>query len=120
MGMASTTFPKRSTGMKRALFVGALAALLMTATPAMALGANSDRNLKRATADFATQETRTIVEPESVTLTEVNRGMFRVRWQASAQGNNYACSADDMLREIQCVRLAPPAETAQTAALETQ
>lgn len=106
--------------MRRALFVGALVALLAIASPAHALGANSDSNLKRATADFVTQETRTLVEPDSITLVSVNRGMFRVRWQATAQGNTYACSADDMLREMQCVRLEEQAEATPTAEIASQ
>jgi len=45
------------------------------------------------------------VLPDNVVVSNVDRGMTRVTWSASASGHRYACSADDMVRRPYCARL---------------
>lgn len=65
--------------------------------------ANTNDNIKIETA-------RSIggnISPEDVTLTEIDRGMTTVKWKAAAPSGNFACSADDMLRRVLCVKKEP-------------
>lgn len=90
--------------MKKVLCAGiALAALI--ASPAYALGANSDKNLKKATAFYAGE-----VSGDGIVLLEVKRGMFQVSWKAQApSGKIWICRSDDNLRNPQCRQLEEPA-----------
>lgn len=89
----------------RSVLFASVVALSLAATQALALGANSDKNLKRATADTVTQDTKTLTSPDSITLTDVQRGAFRIRWQANTPNGPYACTADDMMRQFSCTKL---------------
>lgn len=60
---------------------------------------NTDANLRRETARFIGDLT-----PEQVTVSEVDRGMTNVDWKAATPKGNYRCSADDMLRRVNCVK----------------
>lgn len=91
--------------MRRALFAGLLAATLMAAPSAFALGANSDANLKAYMAQRVMEDTHRLVEPEQITLLNVRRGMFRVTWQADTPNGRYACTSDDMMRNPSCTRI---------------
>jgi hypothetical protein len=61
---------------------------------------SSGENLERETA-------RSIggnIAPESVTVSNVDRGATSVKWDAQTPGGQYACSADDMVRRVYCVK----------------
>ena len=93
----------------RKLVAGILAVTLCWSADALALGANSDSNLKAFTAQRVMEDTHQLVEPEQITLIGVRRGMFRVTWQADTPNGRYACTSDDMLRNPSCTRLDAPA-----------
>lgn len=61
--------------------------------------ANSDAILKRETARSIGDLT-----PDQITVSDVDRGMLNVDWKASTPKGNYICSADDMLRRLNCVK----------------
>jgi ABC-type Fe3+-citrate transport system substrate-binding protein len=61
--------------------------------------ANTDANLKRETARSIGNLT-----PDEVTVSDVDRGMTNVDWKATTPNGNYKCSADDMLRRVNCVK----------------
>jgi len=60
---------------------------------------NTDANLRRETARFIGGLT-----PDQVTVSEVDRGMTNVDWKAATPKGKYRCSADDMLRRVNCVK----------------
>jgi hypothetical protein len=60
---------------------------------------NTDANLRRETARFIRDLT-----PDQVVVSDVDRGMTNVDWKAATPKGNYQCSADDMLRRINCVK----------------
>lgn len=62
--------------------------------------ASSTESLQRATAMSVGGN----VLPESVQVSDVQRGMMDVRWTAEAAGRTYSCSADDMVRRPYCAR----------------
>ena len=63
--------------------------------------ASSTGSLQRASATYIGRDT----SPESVQISNVQRGALDVRWTATApNGAIYACSADDMLRQATCAR----------------
>lgn len=57
-------------------------------------------NLQRATAQTIGNNT----SPESVAISNVDRGVTNVKWDATAPSGRYACSADDMVRRPYCVK----------------
>ncbi len=61
--------------------------------------ASTSENLQRETA-------RNIgdVDPDRVTVSNVNRGVTSVRWDAETPKGPYSCSADDMVRRVHCVK----------------
>jgi len=61
--------------------------------------ASTTENLQRETA-------RSIgnVAPETVAVTNVNRGVTSVSWEAKSPKGAYSCSVDDMVRRVHCVR----------------
>ena len=61
-------------------------------------GASSEKNLKRETGRVLS------VDPDSVAVTEIHRGMTDVTWKASTPQGKYKCSADDMVRRPTCVK----------------
>ena len=60
---------------------------------------NSDVNLKRETARFLGN-----VTPDQISVSDVNRGMTNVDWSAATPRGHFCCSADDMLRRVNCVK----------------
>lgn len=90
--------------MKRALFAGAIA-LLFLSSEAQALGRNSDANLKIATAAHLKN-----MLSDDVTVSDVKRKMLSVRWTAETPAGTYRCEADDMVRNVNCVKTEPKAE----------
>lgn len=45
------------------------------------------------------------LKPNDVTISEVNRGAMNVDWKATTpDGTKYDCSADDMVRRVNCVK----------------
>ena len=78
--------------MKRIIF-------LVFATLILIACANTDANLKRETARNIGNLT-----PDEVTVSNIDRGMTNVDWQATTPKGNYKCSADDMLRRVNCVK----------------
>ena len=61
--------------------------------------ANTDVNLRRETARSIGDLT-----PNEVVVSDVDRGAMNVDWKASTPKGNYVCSADDMLRRVNCVK----------------
>jgi len=60
---------------------------------------NTDANLRRETARSIGDLT-----PDQVDVSEVDRGMTNVDWKAATPKGTYRCSADDMLRRVNCVK----------------
>jgi hypothetical protein len=44
------------------------------------------------------------VTPEQVNILSIDRGVIDVKWKASAPAGNYDCSADDMVRHVDCTK----------------
>ncbi len=44
------------------------------------------------------------VAPEQIHVTDVDRGITSVKWKASTPAGNYDCSADDMVRRVNCIK----------------
>jgi len=61
--------------------------------------ANTDANLRRETARSIGDLT-----PNEVVVSDVDRGAMNVDWKAATPKGNYKCSADDMLRRVNCVK----------------
>lgn len=61
--------------------------------------ASSGDNLQRESA-------RSIgdVAPEDVEVSNVDRSMTSIKWEAQSKKGIYGCSADDMLRRVLCVK----------------
>lgn len=62
--------------------------------------ASADDNLQRATAIAIGNN----IDPDAVTVTDIDRGMTSVKWNANTPHGRYACSADDMVRHPYCVK----------------
>lgn len=99
--------------MRLVFMASMLAATLLSVPDALALGANSDANLKAYTAQRVMEDTHRQTDPGQITLVNVRRGMFRVTWQADTPNGRYACTSDDMLRSPSCTRLEEPAADTQ-------
>ncbi len=75
--------------------------LVLVASAATLEGcASSAENLQRATAISINNNTA----PESVGISNVQRGVTNVAWTATTPSGTYACSADDMVRRPYCAR----------------
>lgn len=61
--------------------------------------ASTTQNLQFETARFLGN-----VDPKAVTVSNIDRGMTSVSWDATASKGNYGCSADDMVRRVYCVK----------------
>jgi hypothetical protein len=79
--------------MKRMLYMVALVGLLSAC-------ASTSENLERETA----RSLGSNISPSDVAISNINRGVTSVSWDAAAQGVNYSCSADDMVRRVYCVK----------------
>jgi PBP1b-binding outer membrane lipoprotein LpoB len=45
------------------------------------------------------------LKPDDIKITDVKRGAFNVYWKATTpDGTIYDCSADDMVRRVNCVK----------------
>ena len=66
---------------------------------ALAGCASTSENLQRETA-------RNIgdVHPDKVAVSNVNRGVTSVSWEAETPKGPFRCSADDMVRRVHCVK----------------
>lgn len=62
--------------------------------------ASSVENLQRATAN---QVGNTLTQ--DVTIYNVHRGVSSVSWQAKTPSGCYQCDADDMVRQVHCVKI---------------
>lgn len=91
--------------MKKLVVFVAAAVSLIASQPALAFGANSDQNLKLEVAQQVMVDTHREVGPEQITLHDVHRGAFHVTWKATAPNGEYACRADDMLKNVSCTHL---------------
>ena len=96
--------------MKIAIPVSMIAASLVFAANAHAFGANSDNNLKERVAQQVMQDTHKLTDASSITLMNVKRGAFSVKWEADTPNGHYACSGDDMLRNASCTRVDVPSK----------
>lgn len=74
--------------------------VLLFATQAQALGRNSDKNLKIATATKIGN-----MLSDDIVLSDVKRGMLNVKWTATTPSGTYRCEADDMVRSVNCVKV---------------
>ena len=78
---------------------GAVASILGLLT--LSACASSAENLQFASAPYVGSG----VLPETIVISDVQRGASEVRWLAAAPGRPaYACRADDMVRRAYCVR----------------
>lgn len=59
-------------------------------------GASSEKNLKRETGRVLS------IDPDTVSVFEIHRGMTDVTWKAATPKGSYKCSADDMVRRPTC------------------
>ena len=73
--------------------------LAFVALVAMAGCASTNANLQRETA-------RSIgnTMDEDVTVSDVDRSATSVKWNAQTKDATYRCSADDMVRRVNCVK----------------
>jgi hypothetical protein len=62
--------------------------------------ASTGENLQRSTATNIGNN----IDPADITITNVERSMSSVKWHAAAGGISYNCSADDMVRQIYCLK----------------
>ena len=76
-----------------------LANFILAAILALAGCASTTENLQRESA-------RSIgdVQPETVKVSNVNRGATSVTWDAESTKGPYGCSADDMIRRMLCLK----------------
>jgi hypothetical protein len=82
--------------MKKVLVLASASLLVMAILFACA---STEANLSRETARFIGDLT-----PDQVAVSNVNRGMTNVDWKAATPKGNYSCSADDMVRRVNCVK----------------
>ena len=69
--------------------------------------ASSEDSLKRVTA----KETNT--RSSEVTVYDIDRGMSNVSWKAKTESGCYECDADDMVRQVHCVKVTCDSLTAK-------
>ena len=62
--------------------------------------ASNNENLQRSTARSIGKD----LSPDVINILNVDRGASSVKWTADAQGATYSCSADDMVRQVYCVK----------------
>jgi len=62
--------------------------------------ASNVENLQRETA----RQIGGNVSPQSVNISNVDRGVTTVKWNAQSAQGAYSCSADDMVRSVLCVK----------------
>ncbi len=91
--------------MKKLVVIAIAAASLVASQSAYAFGANSDQNLKLEVAQQVMVDTHREVKPEAIMLHDVHRGVFHVTWQATTPNGEYACRADDMLKNVSCTHI---------------
>jgi len=61
--------------------------------------ASTNENLQRETARFIGD-----INPAQVAVTNIDRGVTAVKWEAETPKGKYDCSADDMVRRVHCVK----------------
>jgi hypothetical protein len=76
--------------------------LAVTATITLLLDAcaSSIENVQRETARSIGGD----VLPDMVVVKNLDRGVTSVKWDAETPNGRYACSADDMMRRVLCVK----------------
>jgi hypothetical protein len=77
--------------MKRLVFPVVIACLLSTGC------ASTAENLQRETARYIGD-----ISPDQVKVSNIQRGMTDVKWEAETPQGAYSCSADDMVRRPYC------------------
>jgi hypothetical protein len=77
-----------------------LAAALCGTALALVACASTGDNLQRATAMAIGSN----IDPDSVRVSDIDRGATSVHWNATTPQGRYKCSADDMVRRPYCVR----------------
>ena len=61
--------------------------------------ASTSDNLRRETARFIGGN----LSPDQVNVSNIDRGITAVKWDAETPKGKYTCSADDMVRRVNCV-----------------
>ena len=61
--------------------------------------ASTNENLQRETARFIGD-----INPAQVSVSNIDRGVTAVKWEAETPKEKYDCSADDMVRRVHCVK----------------
>ena len=79
---------------------GFIAASLCVGVLFLSACASDDDSLQRASATAIGNNT----DPDKVVVSDVDRGMMNVKWNARTPNGNYSCSADDMVRRPYCVK----------------
>lgn len=62
--------------------------------------ASTDSSLQLATANYLGAGH----DPDQIGISNVDRGMTTVKWEAAEKSGNYKCNADDMVRRVVCVK----------------
>jgi len=76
--------------------------LMVTLLPVLVAGcASTESSLKRETSRAVNAD----VDPDDITISGVDRGMTEVKWRATTPSGDYKCSADDMLRRVNCIKV---------------
>jgi hypothetical protein len=79
--------------MKRFLFLVVMLCLLSAGC------ASTAGNLQRETARYIGD-----ISPDQVKVSDIQRGVTDVKWEAETPKGVYSCSADDMVRRPYCVK----------------
>lgn len=79
--------------MKRFVFPAVIMCLLSTGC------ASTAENLQRETARYIGD-----ISPDQVRVSNIQRGITDVKWEAETPKGAYSCSADDMVRRAYCVK----------------
>jgi hypothetical protein len=75
-------------------------ACVLTAVVLLTGCASSIENVQRETARSIGGD----VLPDKVIVKNIDRGVSTVKWTAETPKGSYACSADDMMRRVLCVK----------------
>lgn len=62
--------------------------------------ASTDSSLQLATANFLGSGH----DPDRIVISNIDRGMTTVKWDAIEKSDSYKCNADDMVRRVICVK----------------
>jgi hypothetical protein len=80
-----------------ALFIPGCSALIASSI----MNASNETTLQRESARSIGKGT---LLPEQIKVSNIDRGAYNVTWIASTPKGKFSCSADDMVRRVNCVK----------------